>query len=112
MTERAGPAITMYATSWCPYCRRASRLLDEVGIAYTWVDIDRDKRAADMVMKINGGDRTVPTILLPGGATLVAPDRRALVDALRACRYQVVEPPGVGQRLGAFLRRLVGRSGG
>jgi glutaredoxin len=32
--------LTMYATSWCGYCRRARAYLAEKGIAYREVDIE------------------------------------------------------------------------
>ncbi len=74
----------MYATTHCGDCVLAKRVLDEEGAAYTWVDIDRDPSAARLVLEINGGFRTVPTILFPDGKVLVEPDRRELLEALSA----------------------------
>ena len=36
--------LTMYSTTWCGYCRRLKLQLDEAGIAYREVNIERDER--------------------------------------------------------------------
>jgi glutaredoxin 3 len=60
------PPITIYTKSWCPYCAAAKDLLDEKGVAYTEIDIERqpDKRA-EMIQKA-GGRATVPQIFIDG----------------------------------------------
>jgi mycoredoxin len=65
--------LTMYSTSWCGFCRRLSAQLDREGIGYTTVDIDEDPAAADFVTKVNGGNRTVPTVRFPDGSALTNP---------------------------------------
>lgn len=76
--------ITVYATQWCGDCRLAKRVLDEQGMEYRWIDIDFDPEAAEIVQKLNGGYRTVPTILFPDGRVLVEPTREELREALAA----------------------------
>lgn len=76
--------ITVYATQWCGDCRLAKRILDEQGTEYQWIDIDFDPAAAEIVQKLNGGYRTVPTILFPDGRVLVEPTREELQEALAA----------------------------
>ena len=76
--------ITVYATQWCGDCRLAKRVLDEEGTEYEWIDIDFDSEAAEIVQKLNGGYRTVPTILFPDGRVLVEPTREQLEEALAA----------------------------
>jgi glutaredoxin-like protein len=71
-------AITMYATRWCGDCRRARRWFDAHGISYDVIDIDRDDQAAASVMQVNGGMRSVPTIVFPDGSVLVEPTSREL----------------------------------
>lgn len=71
-------AITMYATRWCGACRRARRRISAHGIAYEYLDIDRDDQAAPSVMQVNGGMRSVPTIVFPDGAVLAEPTSREL----------------------------------
>lgn len=45
--------IEMYATSWCPSCRRAREYLEYSDIAYTEYDIDDDSRAKARLAQIN-----------------------------------------------------------
>ncbi|GGK17058.1 NrdH-redoxin [Pilimelia terevasa] len=54
--------VTMYSTPWCGYCRRLKQQMERANIAHTVVDIEQDPAAADFVMKINGGNATVPTV--------------------------------------------------
>ncbi len=60
------PNVTMYATSWCPFCHRARRFLDENDVTYTTIDIEADEDAALQVEAWNRGNRTVPTIDIDG----------------------------------------------
>jgi mycoredoxin len=63
----------MYSTSWCGYCRRLKSQLERDGIAYVEVDIEETPDAAEFVERINGGNRTVPTVHFPNGAALTNP---------------------------------------
>lgn len=63
----------MYSTSWCGYCRRLKSQLERNGISYVEVDIERSPSAADFVMRINGGNQTVPTVHFPNGNALTNP---------------------------------------
>lgn len=65
--------LVMYSTSWCGYCRRLARQLDQAGIEYTVVDIENDPEAAEYVAGVNGGNRTVPTLRFPDGTALTNP---------------------------------------
>lgn len=71
-------AIVMYGTSWCPDCRRAQRVLDQNGVPYTYVNIEQDEEAAEYVVKVNRGNRSVPTIVFPDGSVLVEPSNAQL----------------------------------
>ena len=74
--------IKMYGTKWCPDCHRAKQVFDRRNIAYDWIDIEQDEEAAVYVEKINGGYKSVPTILFPDGSTLVEPDNATLMKKL------------------------------
>ena len=71
-----GPAsttLTMYSTVWCGYCRRLKSQMEREGIDYIEVDIEHDAAAADLVMSVNGGNQTVPTLVFPDGSALTNP---------------------------------------
>jgi mycoredoxin len=75
------PSVTVYATSWCGFCRLAKKFLDDQGIAYTEIDIDADEAAALRVEQWNNGNRTVPTIDF-GGTVLTNPSPAQIRQAL------------------------------
>jgi mycoredoxin len=76
--------LTMYTTVWCGYCVRLKRALEREGIDFDEVDIERDPTAADWVMSVNGGNATVPTVVLPDGRALTNPPVLELLSAVRA----------------------------
>ena len=65
--------VTMYSTIWCGYCRRLKAQMEREGIAYLEVDIEDDPAAAELVMSVNGGSQTVPTVVFPDGSALANP---------------------------------------
>ncbi len=82
--------ILMYATPYCGDTRLARRVLDELAIAYEFIDMRQDPAAGRIVEGITGGFRSSPTIIFPDGGVLVEPSERALqakVEQLRAAGY-------------------------
>lgn len=77
-TPRMGEKIKMYVTTWCGDCRFARRWLDAHSIAYETINIEEDEHAAELVQRVNGGYRSVPTIIFPDGSILVEPRARDL----------------------------------
>jgi mycoredoxin len=74
----------MYSTTWCGYCRRLKVQMEQAGIAYREVDIERDPDAAKFVEGVNGGNQTVPVIRFPDDSTATNPslaEVRARLDA-------------------------------
>jgi len=57
------PTITVYSTSYCPYCVRAKGLLKRKGVAYTEINVEDDAEREKMIAKA-GGRRTVPQIFI------------------------------------------------
>ena len=76
--------IRFYGTAWCPDCLMARRVLDQAGVAYTLIDIDKDPAAAAYVQEANRGFRSVPTIVFPDGSILVEPSRSQLKEKIAA----------------------------
>ncbi len=58
--------LIMYCTPWCSTCRRARAYLAENGIAYTEVDISKDRAAAAKVRGWANGNETTPTFDING----------------------------------------------
>jgi mycoredoxin len=69
----ASGTITMFTTTWCGYCTRLKTQLDKVGIGYTEVNVEEVEGTSELVMSLNGGNRTVPTILFPDGSSATNP---------------------------------------
>lgn len=63
----------MYSTTWCGYCQRLKAQLDREGIAYSEINIEQDEHAAALVESVNGGNRTVPTVVFPDGSAMTNP---------------------------------------
>jgi mycoredoxin len=64
---------TIYSTAWCGYCRRLKSQLERMGVSYEAVDIEEDPASAELVMRVNGGNRTVPTVVFADGSALTNP---------------------------------------
>ncbi|MEU6748431.1 mycoredoxin [Spirillospora sp. NPDC046719] len=80
-TDRVeGPTgqLTMYTTTWCGFCRRLKSQLARDGIEMVEIDIERDPKAAEFVMSVNGGNQTVPTVLFPDGTAATNPSAKAV----------------------------------
>lgn len=75
-------AITVYSTSWCGACWRVKAFLDRHGVPYRWVDIDQTPGTEEIVMRINRGFRSVPTLVFADGSTLTEPTTRELAEKL------------------------------
>lgn len=57
--------VDLYTTPYCPYCRRALKLLDDKGITYTNYDVTNNRQLYESIMAQTGWD-TVPQIFIDG----------------------------------------------
>lgn len=83
------PPITIYTTSWCPYCRAAKALLDRKGAAYEEIDVDGKPELRRAMSERAGGRTSVPQIFIGdrhigGSDDLHALDARGGLDPLLA----------------------------
>lgn len=76
--------LTMYTTTWCGYCVRLKAGLASAGIPFEEVNIEEHPDAADFVMSVNGGNRTVPTVLFPDGTAVANPSMKQVHERLSA----------------------------
>lgn len=74
--------ITMYSADWCGDCRRSKRLLDDLKVDYLLIDVEKDSAAADRVIEINGGMRSIPVIVFEDGTHLTEPSDKDLKQKL------------------------------
>ena len=75
--------ITVYTTPWCGDCRRAKQFLRERGVAFREVDIEQTPEAEELVLRVNGGRRQVPTFAVSGRYFACSPfDPYQLSEAL------------------------------
>ncbi|AVM01422.1 glutaredoxin-like protein [Gordonia iterans] len=66
-------SLTVYTTSWCPFCVRLKRSLTLQNVDFTEIDVEADADAAAFVESVNGGDRVVPTVKYDDGSTQTNP---------------------------------------
>jgi mycoredoxin len=76
--------ITMFSTTWCGYCNRLKKQLDAQGIGYTEINIEEVDGTAELVEQLNGGNRTVPTVLFPDGTAATNPSASEVESRLAA----------------------------
>ncbi len=62
---RTFETLTVYSATWCPDCRVAKRFLDEHGIDYELIEIDKVEGAAELLEQ-KTGKRGIPYFVLDG----------------------------------------------
>ena len=77
--------VTLYGLSTCPYCKMTKRYLDDNGVAYTLVEVDKlegDERqsAIDAVKELSGG--TSFPVLAAHGEVVVGFNKTKLSSVL------------------------------
>jgi len=74
----------MYTTRWCGDCQRAKNFLNKFAIPFVEVDIEQNPDAAAYVQRVNGGRRSVPTLVIGDRATSLSGFTREKFDAFVA----------------------------
>ncbi len=73
--------IKIYTTTTCSDCTVTKKHLDRLGLDYEEIDISQDEAAAEYVMSVNDGRRSVPTLVVDGQATSLSRFERSRFDA-------------------------------
>jgi len=76
--------VTMYGADWCGDCRRSKRFMEENNVAFNYIDVEADLTAADKVVEINGGAKSIPVIVFEDGTHLTEPSDNDLKAKLQA----------------------------
>lgn len=82
--------VKMYSTTWCGDCQVTKTFLKKLAIPFEEVNIEEHPDAAEYVMKVNNGKRSVPTLVVNGEATSLSGFSRAKFDAFLA-KHQLVQ---------------------
>ena len=80
----ATPDVTMYTTTWCGYCKRLKRMMQDDGINFVEVDIETTPGTADIVERVNNGNQTVPTLVFADGSAMTNPSLARVKEKLVA----------------------------
>ncbi len=83
MNQVNGAPIVMYTTEWCPDCWRAKQVMGSMKVNYQEININEDEDAIELVIRLNNGNRSVPTIVFPDGSILTEPSTGVLMQKLR-----------------------------
>jgi glutaredoxin 3 len=79
--------VTIYTTSWCPYCSAAKALLRGKGVAFTEIDVEKTAGSRASMVQRAGGRTSVPQVFIGethvGGCDdLHALDRSGKLDSM------------------------------
>ena len=58
------PKIEIYTSAYCPYCVRVKALFDSKNVEYNELRIDLDPSLPAKMVKLTGGQKTVPQIFI------------------------------------------------
>lgn len=56
--------VEIYTKDYCPYCTKAKLLLDQLGVEYTEIDLQKDPAQLDALHARRPSARTVPQIFI------------------------------------------------
>jgi mycoredoxin len=74
--------VKVYGADWCADTRHTLAFLDRVGVAYEYINVEEDARAAEWVKERNDGRERKPTVDV-AGQVLSVPSDHDLTGALR-----------------------------
>ena len=78
----SSPTLTLFGADWCMDCRRTKKQLDQLGVAYAYVDLLADPNAADVAREISGRT-SIPVVVYPDASHHVEPSNSDVEAKLR-----------------------------
>ncbi|MFM8643883.1 MAG: glutaredoxin domain-containing protein [Actinomycetota bacterium] len=72
----------MYTTTWCGYCKRLKRMMQDDGINFAEVDIEQTPGSAELLDQDNNANQPVPTLLVSDGPALTNPSLAKVKEKL------------------------------
>ena len=74
--------VTVYGADWCGDTQRTLKRLDDLRVAYDYIDVEQNEEASSWVKRHNNGKERKPTVKL-GQQVLSVPSNLELESALR-----------------------------
>jgi glutaredoxin-like protein len=74
--------VKMFGAQWCIDCRRTKKQLDDLGVAYEYIDLEADPAAADVAREISGRTN-IPVVVYPDATHQVEPSNADVESKLR-----------------------------
>jgi glutaredoxin len=75
--------VKVFGADWCPMTNHTREHLDELGVDYEYIDVEKDPEASAWVKEQNGGKEKKPTLLIDG-EVLRTPSDEELDERLAA----------------------------
>lgn len=76
--------VVMYTTAWCPDCWRAKQVMNSMQVKYQEIDITNDEEATELVIRLNNGNQSVPTLVFADGTVMTEPPTHLLMQKLQS----------------------------
>ncbi len=73
--------LKLYTTGWCGDCNVTKAFLKQYDVPFQEINIEEDAAAVELVMRLNAGRRSVPTLVYNGDATSLSNFSRARLEA-------------------------------
>ncbi len=80
--KNSNERVMVYGADWCGVTRSTRRHLEEIDVAYKYIDVEQDPAASQWVKDQNNGTELKPTLDIEG-EILSAPRDYMLDDALK-----------------------------
>lgn len=80
--EQSDQTIRVFGADWCRDCRRTKAQLDQLGVAYTYIDLEAERDAAEVARDISGRTN-IPVVLYPDASHQVEPSNADVDVKLR-----------------------------
>jgi glutaredoxin-like protein NrdH len=82
--------IMLFALSTCPWCRKTKQLLNDMGVAYSYIDVDltRDKEREDTLNEVKKWNPALsfPVLVFNNSKAIVGFKEDQIREALKAAQ--------------------------
>lgn len=81
-------SLDLYGADWCGDCIRVKFVLDNFGISYNYIDIDKNENDVQKVISLNEkvhnrATRSIPVLVFEDDSVLIEPSSKQLYKKLQ-----------------------------